>query len=89
MKGGRTKYKREKRETKDLGPETHPWEGVLKEETFPNTRKACHLRVCGEIWNIRGQDNWKGEGKKKKKKQNPGLNRNYQQRNSPDPGFCQ
>ena len=70
--------------------ETHPWEGVLKEETFLNTRKPCHLRAFGEFWTIRGQNNWKGEGKKKKNKtQTAGLNCNSQQRNSSDPGFCQ
>ena len=31
-----------KRETKELGMETHPGEGVVKEEKFPNTRKASH-----------------------------------------------
>ena len=30
----------------------------LKEEKFPNTRKPSHLRVCGELWNLRGQHNW-------------------------------
>ena len=26
--------------------ETCPREGVVKEEKFPNTRKASHLRIC-------------------------------------------
>ena len=28
-----------KRETKDLGMETHPGEGVMNEENFPHNRK--------------------------------------------------
>ena len=31
-----------KRETKDLGMETHPGEGVVKEEKFPHNRKSFH-----------------------------------------------
>ena len=33
------------------------WEGSLKKERFPNTRKHSHCRVCGEPWNLRGQHN--------------------------------
>ena len=29
--------------------EIHPWEGVVKEEKFPNTRKPSHWWVCGEF----------------------------------------
>ena len=29
--------------------ETHPGEGVVKEEKFPNTRKPSHWQVCGEF----------------------------------------
>ena len=61
LKGGRTKYKRQ-REKKELGIETHPGEGVMK-DNFPNSRKPSHHRVCGEFWNLRGQHNQ--EGKKK------------------------
>ena len=46
-----------KRETKELGMETHPREGVVKEEKFPNTGKPSHQRVFGEFWNLRGQHN--------------------------------
>ena len=46
---------------------THPGEGVMKEEKFPNTRKPSHRRVCWEFWNLRGQHN----PQKKKKKKNP------------------
>ena len=46
--------------------ETHPREGVTKEEKFPNSRKPSHRHVCGEFWNLRGQHN-----QEKKKKQNP------------------
>ena len=37
--------------------DTHPGEGVLKEEKFSNTRKLSHWRVCGEFWNLRGHYN--------------------------------
>ena len=37
--------------------ETHPGEGVMKEEKVPNTRKPSHQWVCGEFWNLRGQHN--------------------------------
>ena len=53
-----------KRETKELGTETRPREGVMKEEKFPNTRKRSHQWVYGEFWNFRGEHN--REGKKKK-----------------------
>ena len=45
--------------------ETHPREGVVKEETFPNSRKPSHWQVCGEFWNLRGQHN------REEKKKNP------------------
>ena len=28
---------------------THPGEGVVKEEKFPNTRKPSHQWVCGGV----------------------------------------
>ena len=43
--------------------EARPGEGVVKEEKFPNIRKASHWWVCGESWNLTGQHN--REGKKK------------------------
>ena len=55
-KGGKTKYKT-KWEAKELGTETCPGKGVVKEK-FPNSRKPSHQRVCGEFWNLRGQHNW-------------------------------
>ena len=63
-KGGRTKYNRQK-ERQESGTETHPGEGVVKEEKFPHTRKPCYQQVCGEFWNLRGQHN--REEKKKNK----------------------
>ena len=33
------------------------WEGSLKKDRFPNTRKHSHCRVCGEPWTHRGQHN--------------------------------
>ena len=35
--------------------ETHPREGVVKEEKFTNTRKPFHQQVCGGLWNLRGK----------------------------------
>ena len=49
-KGGRKKYKRQKKRQKR--------KGVLKREKFPNTRKHSHCRVCAEPWKHRGQHNW-------------------------------
>ena len=43
-----------KTETKDLGMETRPGEGVVNKETFPHNRKPSHRCVCGELWNITG-----------------------------------
>ena len=37
--------------------ETHPGEEVVKEEKFPDSRKPSHRWVCGEFWNLRGQQN--------------------------------
>ena len=55
LKGGRTKYKKTKKETKELGTETCPGEGIVK--MFPHNRKPSHRQVCGEFWNLRGQHN--------------------------------
>ena len=55
-----------KRETKELGMDTHPREGVMKEK-FPNTRKPSHWWVCEEFWNLGGQY------KQKEKKKNPQI----------------
>ena len=46
---------------KELWMETHPGEGVLKEEKFLNTRKPSHQCVCREFWNLRGQHNQEGK----------------------------
>ena len=59
-KGGRTKYKKIKRETKEVGKEIRPGKGVFKKkerEKFPNTRKHSLWWVCGEPWNLREQNN--------------------------------
>ena len=37
--------------------ETHPREGVIKEEKFPNTSKPSHWWVYREFWNLREQYN--------------------------------
>ena len=63
--------------------ETHPREGVVKEEKFPNTRKQSHKQVCGEFWNLRGQHNQEG----KKKSTDYAPNHNSKQRSSPDAGI--
>ena len=51
-----------KKETKELGMETCPKKGVIKEK-FPNSRKPSHQWVCEEFWNLRGQHNQEGEKK--------------------------
>ena len=43
------KYKRQKKETKEVEMEFRPGKGVLKREKFPNTRKHSHCQVCGEL----------------------------------------
>ena len=48
-----------KTETRDLGTESHPVEGVLKEEKFPQHRKPSYKCDTGELWNLRGQENRK------------------------------
>ena len=37
--------------------ETHPGEGVMKEEKFPNTRKPSLQWVSREFWDHIGQHN--------------------------------
>ena len=56
-KGGREKYNRQKKETKEGGTEFRPKKGVLKREKFPNTRKPSHCQICAELWKHRGQHN--------------------------------
>ena len=46
---------------------THPREGVVKEEKFPNTRKLSHQWVCGEFWVSEGNIT----RRKKKQQQTP------------------
>ena len=41
--------------------ETHPGEGVVMEEKFPNTRKPSHQQVYVAFWNLRGQHSWEGK----------------------------
>ena len=54
-KGGRKKYKTQKKETKEVGTELSPGKEVLKREKFPNTRKPSHCRICAKLWKHRGQ----------------------------------
>ena len=42
LKGGRKKYKRQKKEIKEGGTEFRTGKGVLKREKLPNTRKPSH-----------------------------------------------
>ena len=56
-KGGRKKYKRQKKKTKEGGTDLCLGKGVLKREKVPNTRKHSHCRVCAEPWKHRGQHN--------------------------------
>ena len=53
-KGGRKKYKRQKKETKEEWTEFCPRKGVLKREKFPNTRKHSHCRVCESLGSTEG-----------------------------------
>ena len=69
LKGGRIKYKRQRERQKEFGMETCPRKGVVKEEKFPHSRKPSYRRVCGEFWNLRGQQT----GREKKKTQNTHL----------------
>ena len=78
--------KKTKRETKDLGMETCPGEGVMKEEQFPNSRKLSHCQVCLVFWNLRRQHNQEEKNKKTKTENMP--NRNSQWRSSPDTLIC-
>ena len=56
-KGGRKKYKRQKKETREGWMEFCPRKGVLKREKFPNTRKSSPCQICAEPWKHRGQHN--------------------------------
>ena len=54
-----------KRAAKEVGTEIRPGKGVQKKkkkerekEKFPNTRKRSLHWVCGERWNLRGQNTW-------------------------------
>ena len=71
-----------KRETKELGMDTHLGEGVVKGEKFQNTRKPSHWWVCGSFGVSEG--NVSRKRKKKKKKQEYAHNHNSQWRSSPD-----
>ena len=46
-------------ETKDLGTESCPGDGVVKLEMFPHNRKPSHRHISGELLNFRGQPNQK------------------------------
>ena len=46
---------KDKNETKELGMETCPGEGVVKEKKFPHSRKPSHRWVCREFWNLTGR----------------------------------
>ena len=48
---------KDKKESKVLWRETHPGEGVVKEEEISHSRKTSHKCVYGEMWNLRGQHN--------------------------------
>ena len=50
-----------KTESKDLGMDTHPGEGVMKK--FPHNRKPFHRQVCMELWNPREWHNWEKTNK--------------------------
>ena len=72
--------KKKKRETKELGTETRPGEGVMKEEKFPSSRKPFYWWVCGNFGISEGNIT----GRKKKRNTEYTPNRNSQWRSSPD-----
>ena len=72
LKGGRTKYERQK-ERQKLTTESRPREGVMKEK-FPNSRKPSHWWICGEFWNLKGKNNQEGKKKKKPTEYAPNYN---------------
>ena len=45
--------------------ETHPGEGVVKEERFPNSREPSHRQVDGEFWNLKSQQSQVKKGERK------------------------
>ena len=55
-----------KRETKELGMDTHLGEGVVKGEKFQNTRKPSHWWVCGSFGVSEGNVSRKRKKKKHK-----------------------
>ena len=65
--------------------ETHPREGVVKEEKFPNARKPSHWWVCCGLWNLRGQHNWEENTHTHTHTHTDYVpNHNSQQRSNPD-----
>ena len=74
--------------TKELGMETHPGEEVVKEEKFPHNRKPLHRQVCGEFWNLRGQQNREKRKEEKQNKTEYMPNPNCQWRSSTDAHIC-
>ena len=69
---------------KELGTETHPTKGILKEGKFPKTRKTSHQQVCGEFWNLREQHNWEEKKQKQNKTHSYVPDGNSQQKSSPE-----
>ena len=55
-----------KRETKELGRETHTREGVVKKEKFPNTRKPSHQWSVGSFGISEGNITRRGKYPKNK-----------------------
>ena len=53
-KGGRKKYKRKKKETKEVGRELRPGKGVLKREKFPNTRNTLTAESVASLGSTEG-----------------------------------
>ena len=55
---GRAKEKRKNRD-KRIGRDLHQWEGAVKEERFPHTRKPLHGR---RLWGVEGEKFWSHGG---------------------------
>ena len=70
----RAKEKRKKRETKELRRDLHLWDGAVKEEKFPYTRKTPHWwGWWGELQSLRGERSNRGAESKAERFPHRGL----------------
>ena len=78
-----THTQKRKTVTKDLGMETQPREGVVKEKKFPHSMKPSHRLVYGEFWSLRGQHNQERK-KRKPTEYTPNFKYKQRRRSGPD-----